>query len=110
MARKRAQSRHASAAAASPTTGRDPAEGSREAVEPELKRDDTAEARDRKVDEAIEMTFPASDPTATGRATGTEAPARPSNRQGFNSLERRHRACRGRARIAPPAVRPGNRA
>ena len=101
MARKRAQSRHASAAAASPMPGsptpdRDPAEGSREAVEPELKRDDP-EACDRKVDEAVEMTFPASDPTATGRATGTEAPARPSNRQAsIPSKEDIERAAAGR--------------
>ena len=101
MARKRPQSRHASAAAASPMPGpnadRDPAEGSREAVEPELKRDDPAEACDRKVDEAVEMTFPASDPTATGRATGTEPAARPSNRQAsVPSKEDIERAAAGR--------------
>jgi hypothetical protein len=81
----------------SPTPGRDPAEGSREAVEPELKRDDPAEACDRKVDEAVEMTFPASDPTATGRATGTEPAARPSNRQAsIPSKEDIERAAAGR--------------
>ena len=94
MARKRPQARHASAAAASPMP---PAEGSRKAVEPELKRDDPAEACDRKVDEAIEMTFPASDPTATGRATGTEPAARPSNRQAsVPSKEDIERAAAGR--------------
>ena len=102
MARKRPRSHHAYAAAASPTPGsptpgRDPAEGSREAVEPELKRDDPAEACDRKVDEAVEMTFPASDPTATGRATGTEPAARPSNRQAsIPSKEDIERAAAGR--------------
>jgi hypothetical protein len=35
------------------------------------------EDRDRKLDQAIEMTFPASDPIAVGRPTSTEAPARP---------------------------------
>jgi hypothetical protein len=35
----------------------------------------------RQLDEAVDMTFPASDPIATGRATGTEPPARPVNRQ-----------------------------
>ena len=33
--------------------------------------------RERKLDQAIEMTFPASDPIAVGHPTGTEAPARP---------------------------------
>lgn len=35
--------------------------------------------RERKLDQAIEMTFPASDPIAVGQATATEAPARPVN-------------------------------
>ena len=34
--------------------------------------------RERKLDQAIEMTFPASDPIAMGHPTGTEAPARAS--------------------------------
>ena len=33
--------------------------------------------RERKLDQAIEMTFPASDPVAVGPPTGTEAPAQP---------------------------------
>ena len=33
------------------------------------------------VDEAIDMSFPASDPTATGKATLTEPPRRPKDRQ-----------------------------
>jgi hypothetical protein len=74
MARKRSKPRR------SAPPRRDPAEGSREsaahAVEP---RD--AKACDQKVDNAVEMTFPASDPTAVGRATGTEPASRPVNRQ-----------------------------
>jgi hypothetical protein len=37
--------------------------------------------REKKIDDAIDKTFPASDPTATGHATGTEAPARPVDRE-----------------------------
>ena len=74
MARKRSKPRR------SAPPRRDPTEGSREAAAHEPERDD-AKARDRKVDSAIEMTFPASDPTAPGHATGTEPPSRPANRQ-----------------------------
>ena len=38
-------------------------------------------AKQRKVDRALDMSFPASDPPASGRSTGTEPPARPSSRQ-----------------------------
>lgn len=34
-----------------------------------------------KVDEAVDMTFPASDPTAPGKPTGNEPPARPVDRK-----------------------------
>jgi len=44
-------------------------------------RRDLAEARERMVDDAVEMTFPASDPTAPGHSTGTEPASRPTNRQ-----------------------------
>jgi hypothetical protein len=37
--------------------------------------------REKKVDNAVDMTFPASDPVATGKATGTEPPKRPSDRK-----------------------------
>jgi hypothetical protein len=33
--------------------------------------------REKKLDQAIEMTFPASDPIAVGDPTGTEAPSQP---------------------------------
>ncbi len=36
--------------------------------------------QDRKIDKAVEMSFPASDPIATGNATSTEPPARPTDR------------------------------
>jgi hypothetical protein len=36
---------------------------------------------DEKVDKAVDMTFPASDPVATGQATSTEPPKRPTDRQ-----------------------------
>jgi hypothetical protein len=38
------------------------------------------EREDRKIDEAIEMTFPASDPPASGMPTSTEAARRPADR------------------------------
>jgi hypothetical protein len=37
--------------------------------------------RDRDVDAAVEMTFPASDAPARGGATGTEPPWRPADRE-----------------------------
>jgi hypothetical protein len=37
--------------------------------------------RERKVDRAVESTFPASDPTASGRATSTEPATRPVDRK-----------------------------
>ena len=40
-----------------------------------------AKAKQKKVDKALDMTFPASDPPASGKVTGTEPPARPSGRQ-----------------------------
>jgi hypothetical protein len=36
--------------------------------------------QDEKVDEAIRETFPASDPAAVGKATGTEPTKRPKDR------------------------------
>lgn len=48
---------------------------------PQEPRRDRAKTRERKVDDAVEMTFPASDPTAPGRSTGTEPASRPTNRQ-----------------------------
>ena len=48
----------------------------RPAVSTRRKEGDRKE-REKKLDQAIEMTFPASDPIAVGRPTGTEAPARP---------------------------------
>jgi hypothetical protein len=35
----------------------------------------------KKVDKAVDMTFPASDPVATGKATSTEAPHKPVDRE-----------------------------
>jgi hypothetical protein len=37
--------------------------------------------KDRKVDKAVDMTFPASDTPAHGKATGTEPPRRPTDRK-----------------------------
>jgi hypothetical protein len=38
-------------------------------------------AREKAIDRAVEMTFPASDAAAPGHATSTEPPMRPANRQ-----------------------------
>jgi hypothetical protein len=38
-------------------------------------------AKEKKVDKAVDMTFPASDATAHGKATSTEPPKRPVNRK-----------------------------
>lgn len=37
--------------------------------------------KDKKHDKEVDMTFPASDPTAHGKATAHEPPARPIDRQ-----------------------------
>jgi hypothetical protein len=65
----------------------DPAEGSREAVEHELKRSgkkgrkqSRAEAEE-KLDRAVEMTFPASDPPLPGNPTGNEGASQPQGRR-----------------------------
>jgi hypothetical protein len=39
------------------------------------------DAKQKKVDRALDQTFPASDPPASNQATGTEPPARPASRQ-----------------------------
>jgi hypothetical protein len=38
------------------------------------------DAKQRKHDRAVDMTFPASDPVAHGQPTGTEKPRRPADR------------------------------
>jgi hypothetical protein len=44
-------------------------------------REKDKEAREQDVDEAVEMTFPASDAATPGHATSTEPPARPTDRK-----------------------------
>jgi hypothetical protein len=39
------------------------------------------ERKQKKVDKALDMTFPASDPPASNQSTGTETPGRPTSRQ-----------------------------
>ena len=41
----------------------------------------TKAPKDRKIDKAVDMTFPASDATAHGHATGTEPPGPPADRK-----------------------------
>jgi len=38
-------------------------------------------AQEKKVDKAVDMTFPGSDATAHGKPTSTEPPKRPANRK-----------------------------
>jgi hypothetical protein len=44
-------------------------------------KDHMRERKQKKVDKALDMTFPASDPPASKQATGTETPGRPKSRQ-----------------------------
>jgi len=37
--------------------------------------------KEEKVDKSVDMTFPASDPPASGRSTGTEPPKGPADRK-----------------------------
>src|SRR5262245_37375420 len=39
------------------------------------------DAKQKKVDTSLDLTFPASDPPASNQATSTEPPARPASRQ-----------------------------
>jgi hypothetical protein len=41
----------------------------------------TTQSKDKKHDQAVDMTFPASDATAHGPPTGTEPPTRPVDRK-----------------------------
>ena len=41
----------------------------------------TKAPQERKIDKAVDMSFPASDAPAHGTATGTEPPRRPSDRK-----------------------------
>ena len=41
----------------------------------------TKTPKERKIDKAVDMTFPASDAPAHGTATGTEPPGRPADRE-----------------------------
>jgi NAD(P)-dependent dehydrogenase (short-subunit alcohol dehydrogenase family) len=61
-----------------PNPPREPAGRSREGAHPKKRQRGPAE---RMIDEAVEQTFPASDPMASGHATGTEGASRPADRQ-----------------------------
>jgi hypothetical protein len=37
--------------------------------------------KEKKLDKAVDMTFPASDPPAAGKSTSTEPPRRPADRK-----------------------------
>jgi hypothetical protein len=43
--------------------------------------DPTKKTKEKKIDKSVDMTFPASDPPAPGKATGTEPPKRPVDRE-----------------------------
>jgi hypothetical protein len=54
---------------------------------------------DARLDEALGETFPASDPIAVGHSTGTEPPARPTDRKApVIDLEDVHAAARRKRR------------
>ena len=54
------------------------------------------EAKQKKVDKSLEATFPASDPPASRRATGTEPPGRPASRQAPRISKEQIEAAAGR--------------
>ena len=61
-----------------------------------MEQDSKTKKKDKKVDKAVDMTFPASDPTAHGKATSTEKPKRPADREAPTiSKEEIERAQRG---------------
>ena len=60
--------------------------------------------KDKKLDEAVELTFPASDPATAGKATGTEAASRPTDRQApLITKEDVDRASAGLEKLKTPA-------
>jgi hypothetical protein len=69
------------------------------------------EAKQKKVDKSLEMTFPASDPPASGRSTGTEPPTRPTNRQAPLASKEQIEAATGSGRSgrSERGRRPGKR-
>jgi hypothetical protein len=73
-------------APAAPRRHEEPAEGSREAIEHELKRSgqkgrkQSRAETEEKLDRAVEMTFPASDPPLPGNPTGNEDASQPEGR------------------------------
>lgn len=46
-----------------------------------MRDDEKRKAEEKKLDEAIKQSFPASDPARPGNPTSTEKPARPTDRQ-----------------------------
>ena len=66
-------------------------------------------AKQRKVDRALDMSFPASDPPASGRSTGTEPPARPSSRQAPRTSKAEIEAAAGSGRKPQAKARKRHR-
>jgi len=64
------------------------------------------EAKQKKVDKSLEATFPASDPPASRRATGTEPPGRPASRQAPRISKEQIEAAAGRPAQGRPARKP----
>jgi hypothetical protein len=59
------------------------------------------EAKQKKVDNSLDQTFPASDPPASKRITGTEPPARPVSRQAPRISKEQIEAAAGTNRRSP---------
>lgn len=59
------------------------------------------------LDKAVELTFPGSDPSAAGRATGTEPPSRPTDRQAPAITKEAIDRASGRAGEAPDRRKAG---
>ena len=64
------------------------------------------EAKQKKVDKSLEATFPASDPPASRRATGTEPPGRPASRQAPRISKEQIEAAAGRPAQGRRARKP----
>lgn len=65
--------------------------------------------QEEKIDEAIQETFPASDPTATGKATSTEPPKRPKDREApIISKEEIEQARQGKGHAQNDSIKRSN--
>jgi hypothetical protein len=66
---------------------------------------DAKKRKDKKLDKALDLTFPASDPIAHGKSTSTEPPCRPPDRKAPNITKEQVRQTQNEGRGHQPKRR-----